>query len=265
MNEGFVVLAQNTKSVDYVKCAEMLAYSVKKVMPNASISLISDDVEHSKYFDYVIALPYGDLAPNSDWKLVNDWQVYEASPYKYTIKLEADMFIPVNIDYWWRVLKNRELVVCSSIRNYKGDISSNRFYRAFIDNNQLPDVYNAITYFKKCDFSEMFFKSIKTIFENWDDFKQVLKCDPNELVTTDWAYAIACNIYGIEKTTMPNWSGMSMVHMKQFINDLKTEDWTKELVYEISKKSLRVNTFTQVYPFHYHVKTFSEKLEHEFA
>ena len=45
------------------------------------------------YLIKVIKLPYGDQAPDSDWKLVNDWQVYEASPYEYTIKLEADMYM----------------------------------------------------------------------------------------------------------------------------------------------------------------------------
>jgi len=68
MNKGFVILAQNTTDINYVECAEMLALSIKKVMPNSSVALISDDIETSKYFDYVIALPYGDLDPNSNWK-----------------------------------------------------------------------------------------------------------------------------------------------------------------------------------------------------
>ena len=55
MSKGYVVLAQNTETTNYIKCAEMLALSIKKVMPNASIALITDDIEHSKYFDYVIA------------------------------------------------------------------------------------------------------------------------------------------------------------------------------------------------------------------
>jgi len=263
MNKGFVILAQNTTDINYVECAEMLALSIKKVMPNSSVALISDDIETSKYFDYVIALPYGDLDPNSNWKLSNDWQVYEASPYDYTIKLEADMYIPVSIDYWWDILCKKDLVVCSHIRDYKGDISKNRFYRRFLDNNNLPDVYNAITYFKKCDFAENFFKSIKIIFENWNDFKNILKCNPNEEVTTDWAYAIACQVYGVENTILPNSHSISMVHMKQFINELKTENWTNELVYELSSSNLRVNTFTQLYPFHYHIKNFSNIIKNE--
>ena len=125
-------MAQDTEKTSYTKCAETLKKSILRVMPDANITIITTDI-----------LPYGDLAIDSDWKLINDWQVYEASPYDYTIKLEADMYIPRNIDHWWDVLKDREVVVSSTIRNFKQEVSDVRFYRRFIDDNKLPDVYNA--------------------------------------------------------------------------------------------------------------------------
>lgn len=260
MNKGFVVLAQNTKKTNYVECAETLAKSLRKVMPDANLTLISDDIDYSKHFDKVIALPYGDLQPDSDWKLVNDWQVYEASPYEYTIKLEADLILPRSIDYWWDVLKHQEVVVCTNIRDYKQDISHSRYYRKFIDFNKLPDCYNAITYFKKSTTAESFFSLVRNIFENWEDYKKILQCKKDEEATTDWVYALACHIIGKEKTTMPFFVDMSMVHMKQMINGLQTEDWTQEMVYEVFTDSLRVNTIPQLYPFHYHIKKFVTEL-----
>jgi hypothetical protein len=65
---------------------------------------------------------------------------------------------------------------------------------------------------------------------------------------------------GPEKVTMPSFTAMSMVHMKQMINELHTEDWTQEMVYEVLPHTLRINTVPQLYPFHYHVKDFSDKL-----
>ena len=56
MSRGYVVLAQNTSDVDYVYCAEVLAMSIRNVMPNAYITLISDDVDDSKYFDKVVVV-----------------------------------------------------------------------------------------------------------------------------------------------------------------------------------------------------------------
>ena len=246
MSKGFVIMAQNTKSTDYVKCAEVLRDSIKRTMSNSNVTIITTDM-----------LPYGDLAPDSDWKLINDWQVYEASPYDYTIKLEADMFIPRSIDYWWDVLKDRDVVVSSTIRDFKQNISDVRIYRNFIDNNRLPNVYNAITYFKKSDLAKNFFETVKMIFTHWEEFKNIMHCNTNELATTDWVYAIACHLHGEENTTMPVFTDMSMIHMKKYINDLITEDWTSELIYEITPDCMRINTFPQIYPFHYHVKEFA--------
>ena len=242
-------MAQNTEKTSYTKCAETLKKSILRVMPAANITIITTDM-----------LPYGDLAKNSDWKLINDWQVYEASPYDYTIKLEADMYIPRNIDHWWDVFKDRDVVVSSTIRNFKQEISDVRVYRRFIDDNNLPDVYNAITYFKKSNTAKQFFSIVKDIFENWEEYKKILKCNQTEIVTTDWVYSIACHIVGVEKTTMPTFTEMSMIHMKSFVNSSVTDNWTDTFVYECLPDQIRVQTVPQQYPFHYHVKNFCDKI-----
>ena len=249
MTRGFVIMAQDTDKVSYTNCAKALEISIKRLMPDSNVTIITTDM-----------LPYGDQAPDSDWKLQNDWQVYEASPYDETIKLEADMFIPRNIDHWWDILSLQDMVICDKIRNFKGEISHVRGYRRFIDDNNLPDVYNAITYFKKSDTAEQFYKLVKNIFENWEDYKKILKCNSEEKASTDWVYAIAAHIIGVKKVTMPTFSEFSMTHMKQFINDLPGEDWTQVLIHECLPHALRINTFTQSYPLHYHVKSFSDTL-----
>jgi len=251
MDKGFVIVAQNTDSVDYVKCAEVLKNSILKAMPDANVTILD-------------VLPYGDQAPDSDWKLINDWQVYDASPYEYTIKLEADMYIPNDISYWWDVLKDRDVVVSTTIRNYKGEVSDVKVYRKFIEDNNLPDVYNAITYFKKSDVAEQFYTTVRNIFENWDEYRQIFKCDPNEPATTDWVYSIACHLVGVEQTTMPEFTQFSMVHMKKFIINTIGDNWTNELTYEFTDP-LRVQTFPQCYPFHYHIKNFSYKLSKHYG
>ena len=250
MTRGFVIMAQDIEnSVTYYNCARALEFSIKRVMPDANVTILTID-----------KLPYGDLDPTGSWKLINDWQIYDASPYDETIKLEADMFIPRNIDHWWDVLTHKDVVVSSCIRNFKQEISNTRAYRRFIDDNALPDVYNSITYFKKSDVAKKFFNIVRDVFHNWEEYKAVLKCNSNELITTDWAYSIACHIMGIENTTIPTFTEMSMVHMKQFINDCPTEDWTDTFVYECLPNQIRIQTVPQQYPFHYHIKNFSAKI-----
>jgi len=264
MDKGFVIIAQNTDLVNYVQCAEQLAESIMRVMPDAKVSLISDNETNCKAFHKVIPLPYGDQAPDSDWKLINDWQVYEASPYEYTIKLEADMYMPTSIDYWWEVLKERDIVVSTTIRDYKQNISHTRAYRRFIDDNKLPDTYNAITYFKKSETAKKFFETVRHVFENWSDIRDTLQCNADEPATTDWVYAYVAHLMGEEHTTLPVFTDMSMIHMKQFINTMPTENWMDTLVYEIHPETLRILTQPQMYPFHYHIKSFSAILEESF-
>ena len=242
MSKGFVIMAQDTETVSYTKCAKALELSIKKVMPNANVTIITSDM-----------LPYGDLGGYA-----NDWQVYEASPYNETIKLEADMFLPRNIEHWWDILSINDVVVANTIRNFKGEISDCRVYRKFIDDNNLPDCYNAITYFKKSDTAKEFFTVVKDVFENWEEYKLILKCNPKEEVSTDWAYALACHIVGVEKTMLPDFAELSMIHMKRYVNGLPTDDWTNTLVYELLPDTIRINSYPQLYPLHYHVKSFSD-------
>lgn len=246
MDKGFVIMAQGS---DYEVCAEVLKASILKAMPDSNVTIVTTDM-----------LPYGDQSPNTNWKLQNDWQVYEASPYEYTIKLEADIYVPRSIEYWWDALKHRDIVVSTTIRNFKQEISDVVTYRRFITDNELPDTYNGITYFRKSELAKKFFSIVRDVFDNWEQYRNILKCNVNELCTTDWAYAIACHILGAENTTLPQFKEMSMVHMKQFINGLPTEKWTDTFIYEILPHTFRINTIPQMYPVHYHLKDFAREI-----
>lgn len=252
MNKGYVIMAQNTHTTDYMSCAKVLRDSILNVMPSANVTIIG-----------VNELPHGDLAPESDWKLINDWQVYEASPYEYTIKLEADMYIPRSIDHWWDILKTRDLNICTTIRNFKNEISSETYYRQIFIKNKLPQTYNAITYFKKSDLACEFFTIVRDIFENWNSYRELLNYCPDDNATTDVVYAIAASLLGTEKCTLPTFTGMSMIHMKRAINKNISDYWPNEFLYEIRPDLLRINTYPQLYPFHYHIKDFSETIVKE--
>ena len=263
MTRGFIISAQNTAEVDYVKCAEVLCRRIKYLMPTESVSLLTDIAFESPIFDHVIQYPHGDRCIHDQWKLANDWQVYEASPYDLTIKLEADIYLPRSISHWWNILSNQDLVISTHIRDFRNQLSDNKFYRKVIVDNALPDTYNAISYFRKSATAQEFFNLVKDIFDNWDQYKKLIKCYDTEQATTDVVYAIAAKIIGVERCTLPSFTDMSMIHMKKMINDSTMNDWTREYLYEISHETLRINTIPQLYPFHYHVKSFSKILAEE--
>lgn len=260
-NKGFVIVAQNTKEIDYIQCATVLAHSLKNVMPSCSVTLLTDQEIKEDVFD-VIKIFGTNNSTVDPFNISNDYKVYDLSPYEYTIKLEADMYIPTSIEYFWDLCKHNDVVVSTTIRNFKQEISQNRTYRKFIDDNKLPDCYNGLTYFRKSPFAKEFFETVRYVFENWTEIKKTLHCNVDELATTDWVYALACHMLGSEKTTLPQDVGnsFSFVHMKQFINDLPSENWTDVLVPEILPHSFRINTIPQRYPIHYHVKSFAKDI-----
>jgi hypothetical protein len=161
-------------------------------------------------------------------------------------------------------LHERDVVVNTKIRNVKQELTNIMPYRNFIVDNNLPNTYNAITYFRKSELAEKFFAIIRDVFENWEDYKTILKCNKDEPATTDWAYAIACHLLGEENTTLPQFNDLSMVHMKQFINNLPSERWTDIFVPELLPNSFRINTIVQMYPVHYHIKDFANVILEKF-
>lgn len=263
MNCGFMIVAQNNRSTNYIKCAEVLAKSLKNCMPHCNVTLLTDVAIKNSNFDQIVTFPHGDRCLDVQWKLENDWQVYDASPYTHTIKLEADMYVPRSIDHWWDILKDRDLFVSTTIRNYKGQISSVKHYRGTVLNNKLPDTYNAITYFRKSDLAAKFYEVVRDIFSYWDSYKEILHIHSRELASTDIVYSLAARIIGEEKCTDPALTSIGMIHMKKEINLGVNSDWSKEFVYEINKDSLRINTIPQLYPFHYHIKNFVHTLDEQ--
>ena len=191
-------------------------------------------------------LPYGDLGG-----FKNDWQCFFASPYRETIKLEADMIAAGPIDHWWTLFENRDIIISTGCRDFYGKFTQSRYYRKIFDNNNLPDVYNAITYWRLSKTAKDFFGLVRDIFSNWNQYKTLLRF-PEEDPSTDVVYAIAAVIIGTEYVTLPPEVGPSIVHMKKHIISTQSHDWTKELIWEA--EPFRINTISQWGLVHYHIK-----------
>jgi hypothetical protein len=219
----------------YEACANQLADSIRQFHPNANITILTRD-----------QLPHGDLGGHA-----NDWQVFKASPYRQTIKLEADMLIAGPIEHWWTMFEHRDIVVSTGCRDFYGNTATSRYYRKFIDDNYLPDVYNAITYWRLSATAQEFFDLVRSIFDHWSDYKQLVKF-PEDIPSTDFVYAMAAQIIGPENVTMPFTTYPNIVHMKRHIIGANTDDWTQELVWE--QDPLRIQTVAQWGAFHYQVK-----------
>ena len=92
---GYLIPAIGDK---YVTCANLLADSIRRYHPTANITILTVD-----------QLPVGDQGG-----FANDWQCFTASPYRQTIKLEADMICASPIDHWWTLFERRDVVISQS-------------------------------------------------------------------------------------------------------------------------------------------------------
>ena len=246
--QGYIVPAFNVDKIDYVDCARALAKTLLAHNPAARICLLTNEpyAADSALFAYTHVVDI-----NTDNPYANDPLVFYQTPFRETIKLEADMLIATPVDHWWSMFRHRDVVISTGCRNWQGDVSTARHYRKVFDDNQLPDVYNAITYWRLSATAQEFFGLVRDIFANWSEYRKLIKFAP-DTADTDLVYAMAAQIMGPEQVTMPFAQYPQIVHMKRHHAGTASEDWTQELVWET--EPLRIQTMAQWGAFHYNVK-----------
>ena len=246
---GYIIPAFNIDpSVDYVDCARTLAKTLLMHHPDARICLLTNE-QVGPDFLFAHTRVVKDINTDNPW--ANDCLVFNQTPFRQTIKLEADMLVAGAVDHWWTLFEHRDVAISQGCRNFHDQPGTSRYYRKLFDANNLPDVYNAVTYWRLSQTAQEFFRTVQNIFANWTQYRTLLKF-PEELPSTDVVYAMAAVIVGPERVLLPQGLGPTIVHMKQHINNLNTEKWTNELVWEMNP--LRINTVAQWGFFHYHVK-----------
>ena len=82
IDRGFLTIAQNTDGVDYLRLAYAQAMSIKLTMPDSQYCVIVDKStneqitdEQRLVFDHIRVLDE-DYAKQDEWKLANEWQVF---------------------------------------------------------------------------------------------------------------------------------------------------------------------------------------------
>ena len=242
--KGYMIVAGLNEQVDYLTCATTLARSIKYWHKEAKVCLLTDAENYqNSIFDYVVNFPYGNTG---GW--TTDWQVFEASPFHETVKLEADMLVSGPIDHWWTLFRNKPVWISSGCRDFHNETAKNRHYRKIFDRNNLPDVYNAITYWRMSREAQNFFYQTRQIFEQWDSVKTVIQGAQDEIASTDLVYALCADEFVTPGV------GPQIVHMKSHIIGTSAEDWSKELTWEIANGVLRINGHNQTGIVHYNQK-----------
>lgn len=264
MSKGFVLLAQNTPTVDYVKQAYALALSIKVSQKTVSdVTLITNDEVHDSYkkaFDKIIPIPFNDDAIDSKWKTENRWKIFHATPYDETIVLDTDMLMLEDISLWWDYCKNFDFRFCNRIKNYKQEYVNDADSRKTFIENDLTNPYFALHYFKKSDFALAFYKCLELITFNKDFFYG--KFAPKQYQTwlsMDLSSAIAIKMLAAEDLVYDINSPLEFVHMRPHLQGWNPlpESWRDTVpFFHTSKGDLIVGNIKQNKLFHYIEKDF---------
>jgi hypothetical protein len=246
---GYIIPAFNTGKVDYVDCARTLAKTLLMHHPNARICLLTNDQYAADPVLFAYTHIVTDINTNNPY--ANDYLVFHHTPFRQTIKLEADMMVASAVDHWWTMFEHRDVVISQGCRTFYDTPGTSRIYRQLFDNNNLPDVYNAVTYWRLSKTAQDFFNLVNIIFSNWQYYKILLKF-PEDVPSTDVVYAMAAQIMGPETVTLPLGLGPQIVHMKPGINPYTDSQWTRELVWETDP--MRIQTVAQWGFIHLNVK-----------
>lgn len=257
---GFLTFAQNSSTVDYLELAYLQALNCKSTHPEFKYAVIIDyptsqvvQDKHRIVFDHIIQKPL-----DTSNAMHNEWQAYWHTPFFETIKLESDLLFTRNIAHWLQAFRMKQVVLSTGCRNYKDQLSTVRNYRQFIDDNDLPDVYNGLMYFRKSAEAEEFFTLAKNLCFNWKTITEsVLKNYREDKLSTDIHYAVTAQVFGRERCTLPL-DYINFVHMKPAVNNFSTERaWFETVMHERDGDMIRINNLNQYHPVHYYDKTYA--------
>ena len=256
---GFLTIACNTNEVNYLNLAYVQALNIKKTQKHNKFAVVVDKKtkelvtdKHNKVFDYVIEAPEHNFGPYGIEAFL-----FSLSPFKETIKVESDLLFTRSIDHWIHAFRLRDIVLSTGCKKYTGEIATSRKYRKFFDDNDLPDIYNGLMYFRFTKTAKDFFDVVIKIFANWDKLSLSLKNCREPKPSTDVVFAIAAEIIGRELCTLPSADFINFVHMKPSINEFDEHlKFSEVFVTEFYKGMIRINNINQYYPLHYYDKTF---------
>lgn len=254
-SKGFLIFAEGQ---DHVRQAYLAALSLKTSNNDFPIALVTNNTVLSKYkqvFSDIIEIPWYKKS-KSILCTENRWKIYHATPFEETIVLDSDVLILENIDYFWNFAKNYSLYYPTTVYTYrKEEITSDYYRKPFVKNN-LPNFYNCVHYFKKCNWTKSFFEWVELINNNWELFYGNFCSEhyPKE-PSMDISAAIASKILDCDELVSNNFQSiLEIVHMKSHCQNwnMPKNKWQNKVgVYLNEELQLKIGNHRQNTILHY--------------
>jgi hypothetical protein len=269
-SRGFICAAT---SHEYARLAYGLALSARVTHQIGGFSIVVSDKEFidpewRKVFDHVAEIK----PPENANKFYLRSFFHQASPYDYTVALDADMVFARNLGQWWDLMEEGgRPIVMSQAMTYRSVPITDRRFRKVFDDAKLLDAYSALFMFDKSDTSKELFSILNQMLGDWKVWRGVLPSKWSLLQpgTTDVSLGIALKLLGL-KSAFTGWRP-KFVHLKPEIQDNTTVDNVEAKLclsapqpyhFSADRSIVEVERIKQIYPVHYFKKEWltSERL-----
>lgn len=233
-----VAITTNKKEIDYLELAYLQALNIKITQSIKNYAIIIDNNsykrlkdKHKQVFDEIITV--------ESWSYLDEWKVYNLTPWRETVKIDVDLIFTRDISHWWDLFERNDLVFTTRAMNYKGQLIKSRWHRQVFDNNLLPDIYTALYYFKHENGfngrTAEFFHYASEISTNISKVAKSMKGVSEKNLGDDEIFALAALIYKEPRVLQSYYTVPEIVHFKNQLNDLPgTAPWSEQLYTELN-------------------------------
>jgi hypothetical protein len=196
MTVGVVMIAHDSEQISYTKIAAWNAERVRR-FTGLPVCLITSS-NNAQGFDQVIYVDrpssqkryFADIADRVDWTNAGRWQVYDLTPFDYTIVIDADYI--VNSDQLL-LLANLDQDFLAVNKNY--DVTGLHDFVAHsqIGRARLPAYWATVFGFRKSIFADAVFYTWQMVADNWQHYLDLYRIN-SSLYRNDTALSIALHV-----------------------------------------------------------------------
>lgn len=195
MSSGAVIVANNTDSIDYISLAEVAAKLIKKYL-HLPVALVTDSERDFGPFDKLIVSSKGPnnqrtLAgsnQNSDWYNLTRTAVYELTPWKRTLLIDADFFVQSDA-LLSHVQSTVDFAIAKQVHNpITGQVEVGKL--ASIDLT-----WATVMLFNQSPAAYSIFKMANHVIANYNCYAKIYNFAATP-IRNDYAFSIACHLMG---------------------------------------------------------------------
>jgi hypothetical protein len=170
------------------------------------------------------------------------------------------MLVLRSFDQLWDQLANYDVFFASNVVDFKGNKITDTYNRKMFTENNLPNLYFGLHYFKKNQPALEFYNMLAFVVANWERvYFDIAPKNKQKWVSMDVSAAIAAKILGIEDQIVHPTLDFNFVHMKSNLQNIDPipSNWINVLDYYFDESgNLLVSNMLQRGIFHYVTDTF---------